>query len=75
MEIQKLNQRVRDKKRKLTVCLDLQSDFNLCNWAKSRGIINHYGTPNRSAAIEKLIELFTKDINYEKVDSSVNRSG
>lgn len=57
---QKLNVRVRDKKRKLTICLDNDKDFILCTWAKSNNIINHYGMPNRSAAVEKMIEMFIK---------------
>ena len=57
----KLNTRTRDKKRRLTICLDNDKDFKLCAWADSNGITNHYGMPNRSAAIEKLIDLFADD--------------
>lgn len=58
---QKLNIRVRDRKRKLSICLDNNKDALLCNWANRNGITNHYGLPNRSAAIEKLIELFANE--------------
>lgn len=64
-EAKKLNTTKKNPKKTFTVCLSDEQDDTLCNWADSSNIVNQYGTPNRSAAIGKLIDTHARDRKFK----------
>lgn len=70
-KIPKLNIRNRSLKKQISLTISEDHDLAICRFAIEKEILNQFGQPNRSGAVERLIELFaTSGLQHDTTEST-----